>query len=422
MEESVFDRLSSVAISLIRNGHSVDRIISKYKIEELPASRYEMAVRYDRETKLLVGTTSKSKANVAIIPVMGSLTKHGGMCSYGMRDYAAMIARANAAENIAAIVLDMESPGGTVDGTPEFGRAIANSKKPIVAFGDNMVASAAYWAASQATEIIGNKNNPTRFGSIGALYIHVNQQKLIEEKVGNVEIIRASKSTDKARLNSIEPITDELRAEILADLDAINKQFHAIVKKGRGDRLNTEGEDIFTGKMYPAAQALKLGMIDSLGTLASAIDRAGALAITGGSQSNNVINANTNMSLFKRLGISLSLAQKLTTEELENLQSAEERLAEAERNASSFEEQNGELSTQVETLTAEVSQLQETIRTHEATIADLNEQLEEAPAGHATTVVKDDEYKDNPHQKVMDDLPHNKALDGNPMFNKPASN
>jgi protease-4 len=418
MEQSVFDRLSSVAISVIRNGHSLDRIISKYKIEDLPASRYNMAVGWDRENRLLVGTTKKN-GRVAIIPIIGSVTKHGGACSYGMKDYAGMIERANAAASIDGIVLDIESPGGTVDGTPEFGMAVKSSQKPVVTFGDNMVASAAYWFASQSDEIIGSANNPTKFGSIGTLYIHINKQKLIEDNIGSVEIIRAPQSADKMGLNPIEPLSDEVRNQVIAELKSITSDFHKVVKTGRGDRLNTGDEDIFTGKMYSAKEALKLGMIDKIGTLADAIDRAGALAIIKGQSNNSGFNANTNMSLFKRLGISLSLAQKLTTEELENLQSAEERLAEAEKNASSFEEQNGELTAQVEALTAEVSQLTETVATRDASITELTAQLEEAPAGHATTVVKDDEgQKTNPYETSVDrELAARRKMMGNFTLN-----
>lgn len=241
---------------------------------------------------------SKSGQYVAIMPVIGSLTKRGEMCSVGMRDYSNEIALLNENEEIAAIVLDIESPGGTVDGTNEFGLTIRNSKKPVVAFGDNMVASAAYWIASQASHIVGNKNNPTEFGSIGVLYVHENWSKFIEENIGSVEFMRAAQSVDKARVNVIEPLQDEQRSEIVADLSALADQFISVVKEGRGDRLKA-GDEIFTGKMYKAEDALSMGMIDSLGSIIDAVEIAASLAANKNKshQSNQ-----SNMSLKKAVG------------------------------------------------------------------------------------------------------------------------
>jgi protease-4 len=392
MDEDVFNRLSAAAIALLKNGKSLDRIIEKYTLEELPDKRYSMSVSFDPSTRLLVGT-AKNQSKVAVIPVLGGLTKRGGMCSYGMKDYMQMVKTANEANHITAIVLDIESPGGSADGTPEFGKVVKESGKPIVSFGDHHVASAAYWIASQSSEIIANENNTTIFGSIGAYYAHINQQKLIENKIGSVEIIRAPQSSQKALINPIEPLTDELRGVITAELKEVTENFIKAVKTGRGDRLDESAEGLFEGKTYPAKQAKKIGLIDSLGTLQTAIDRASTLARSVNNSVNNS-NPNTNMSLFKRLGLSLSLANKLSEQELENLQSAEERLAETERENASLTEQTGNLTQQVSDLTAERDQLQETVAEHETTITDLNGQLEEAPAGNPSTAVTDGDPTD----------------------------
>jgi len=216
----------------------------------------------------------KSGKHVAVMPVVGTLTKRGELCSYGMKDYMNEIAALNANDDISAIVLDMEGPGGTVDGTPEFGMAVKQSKKPIVTFGDCMIASANYWVASQSKYIIGNKNNPTEFGSIGVLCVHEYWGKFIEENIGEVKIIRAPQSTDKALVNPIEQLTPELEASIKEDLRSLAKDFHATVKKGRGNKLTASEKDWGTGKMYKTGEAIELGLIDAAGTLMSAIDKA----------------------------------------------------------------------------------------------------------------------------------------------------
>jgi protease-4 len=278
LEKSLAERAPIIYDAMI----SGKMTLPAYRIDSREREKKE-AVRYNgieaRQIGSYVSTRavkSKSGQQVAIISVLGALTKRGELCSYGMRDYSNELAALNENEDIAAIVLDIESPGGTVDGTNEFGLAIKNSKKPIVAFGDGTVASAAYWVASQARWIVGNKNNPTEFGSIGTLYIHENWSTYIEENIGQVKIIRASQSKDKARVNSIEQLTEDQEAEIVADLTAITKDFISTVKKGRGDRLNPEAE-IFTGKMFKNSDALAHGMIDSIGSIHDAINKAAEL-------------------------------------------------------------------------------------------------------------------------------------------------
>jgi signal peptide peptidase SppA len=254
---------------------------------------------------------AKSGQYVAIMPVVGSLTKRGEMCSAGMRDYSNEIARLNENEEIAAIVLDIESPGGTVDGTNEFGLSVKQSRKPVVVFGDGMVASAAYWVASQARHIMGNKNNPTEFGSIGTLYIHENWAKYIEENIGSVEILRAKQSVDKARVNVIEPLEENQRTEILTDLTDLTKDFISTVKKGRGNRLKSDA-DVFSGKMFKLDEAMKLGLIDSTGTIWDAVNKAAELATTTTKSSPN---QKSNMSLKSAVG--KLLGKKATTKAAE---------------------------------------------------------------------------------------------------------
>lgn len=237
------------------------------------------------------------KGNVAVMPVVGSLTKRGEMCSYGMRDYMNEIERINTEEeDISSIVLDMEGPGGTVDGTPEFGLTVKNSKKPVVVFGDNMVASANYWVASQSKWIVGNKNNPTEFGSIGTLCVHEYWGKFIEENIGEVKIIRAPQSVDKAKFNPIEALTPELENEIKADLKEITKEFLNTVKKGRGDRMTASESEWGTGKMFKTDEAMKMGLIDGVGTLMDAINKAAELANSSGTNGSST-KSNKQMSL-----------------------------------------------------------------------------------------------------------------------------
>ncbi|NJO93017.1 MAG: hypothetical protein HC831_31715 [Chloroflexia bacterium] len=186
----------------------------------------------------------------------------------------------NHLEEIDGIVLEIDGPGGNVDGTEEFGMAVKNSKKPVVSYVDGMSASAHYWVTAQSTWIVANSEITSWIGSIGTLVIHVNESAWLAQKGYEVEIIRAPQSVDKARENSIEPLTDEARERLLAELSGITDLFTSQVQTGRGSRLKTGDENIFTGKVYNGRDALKYGMIDAIGNLSDAVNKAAEIAET----------------------------------------------------------------------------------------------------------------------------------------------
>lgn len=402
-----------VAWRMLLEGKAIDNLIKKSGHEKLLISYQQrlsseslvVMPEWDRDARVYTAPTVYGQ-NVAIVPVLGAMTKKGDLCSYGMRDYIGMIERANKSDKIAGILLDMETPGGTVDGTNEFGMAVKNSKKPVVAFGDGMVASAGYWVASQAREIIANKNNPTEFGSIGVLYIHENYQAFIQKEIGSVEIIRAPQSQDKARINVIEPMTSDQREGIVSELKDIATEFIKTVKKGRGERLQTGEENIFTGNMYKAQDALSIGMIDRLDTLQGAINRVGDLAINGNvGISGQIFHANTNMNMKYKSNLFSALFGK--SDKAENGNSADDQdnvdTAKVDDQVAQLESDNARLIQDNDAQKNQITELQKTISEHEAQIKaltdnkatiegenkDLQAKLDKEPAGHATTVVSE---------------------------------
>jgi len=224
------------------------------------------------------GNTGGSK--VAIIPVQGTVQKRGGYCSLGTKDLVAHLQAANRDPEISAVVLDIDSPGGQVDGTEEFAQAVALSQKPVVAYIDGLGASAAYWIASQASTIYINSASTGYAGSLGVLCMSINQTDFLEKQGIKVEILRSSRAKDKARLNPVEPLSDDVRAAVQADLDQIGETFIGAVEKGRAGKLSTK-EDVFTGKVYKGSDALKHGLVDAIGSLQDAVNHAAQLAQSG---------------------------------------------------------------------------------------------------------------------------------------------
>jgi len=161
------------------------------------------------------------------------------------------IDRANADEAVGRIVLEIDSPGGYVDGVDYAATAIAASDKPVEARVGGMAASAAYWLASQADRIVAT-SRLSAFGSIGVA--------LTAFKEPGVYQI-ASRAAPKKRP---DPETPEGQAAIREELDAIHAIFAGDVARGRGVDLEKVNADFGQGGTMLAERALAAGMIDAL--------------------------------------------------------------------------------------------------------------------------------------------------------------
>lgn len=416
MDPATFSRLKAIAIARANQGKDLlpgfipGNEQTEAAITQKRAEFVTFETNWERETGRYFTVEGK---NVAYIPIWGSLTKDGDLCGYGMRDYGQWIMRAENSERINAILLDFNNcPGGTVDGTPELASIIAQTSKPVVSFVDGMAASAGVWLASQTNHIMANSLNFNEIGSIGTLYVHVDARTKIEKEIGKVEIIRATDSVDKARINSFEELREEDRAKLIEELDEINAVFHSAVKSGRFGKLTeaaiSKKTGIFSGAMYSSEEAKQLGLIDSIGTFAEALQLAASLASTTLSQRENHSQSKSNknsmkiksawLAMLTFLGFSAALADEgkaeLTEEGAEKLNAE---LTTLQSSLAAFEAEIKQLKAEKDNLAAQVQAHKETIAAHEATIADQKALLEAAPAGNATTVVAE---KDKGHEYV----------------------
>ena len=208
---------------------------------------------------------------IAILPINGVMSRSGDMCSYGNETLMAWLDILSRDENTAGAVLKINSSGGTVDSTRAFADAIRNFGKPIVAW-TPFAASAAYFIASQCTEIVVEDQLVGGVGSIGVLMVLADQSKALEKQGINVQIIRADGSEHKALINGVEPIADETMAELKATLNACRAEFVGYVRRGRAGKITSN--EVYTGKMYNANDAVRLGLADRKGTLQQAVQRA----------------------------------------------------------------------------------------------------------------------------------------------------
>jgi ClpP class serine protease len=188
---------------------------------------------------------------------------------YGGTSYQDIIAALGRAKNdplVKSVILDIDSPGGIVDGVDQTWQAIRSVGKPVTALAGSLVASAAYWLASAADKIYADA--PTsETGSIGVLVATYDWSKW-EEKIGIKEIvITSSNAPDKAP----DPATEHGRDTILARLDALERIFYARVSEGRGVTADHIAGHFGKGGLLVASDpspdhedAIRAGMIDGL--------------------------------------------------------------------------------------------------------------------------------------------------------------
>lgn len=204
---------------------------------------------------------------VAIITIRGTMMKHASSFSSGTSTVAIRQALREAVrdQDVGAIVLKIDSPGGTVSGMQDLADEIQRSsqRKPVYAYVEDLGASAAYWAASQARDIWAN--TMAHVGSIGT-YGVINDYSALAAKEGiKVHVVRAGQYKGMGTPGT------EISAEQLAELQRLvneaNDFFLAGVARGRGHRLPLAAvQAIADGRVHVGEKAKGLGLIDRIGT------------------------------------------------------------------------------------------------------------------------------------------------------------
>lgn len=206
---------------------------------------------------------------VAVVDVSGVLAKRmdlftrisGGTSTRTVaRNFSAALADPGAH----SILLNVDSPGGEVDGTQELSNLIANSRaqgKPIVALADGMAASAGYWIASAASRIYA-ADETTMLGSIGVIATHFDVSKANEMRGVKVTQITAGKY--KGLGSPYKPLDRESEDTIQGILDQIYSVFVKDVAAHRGVSTERVLSDMADGREFIGEQAVAAGLADGI--------------------------------------------------------------------------------------------------------------------------------------------------------------
>lgn len=196
-----------------------------------------------------------------VIEITGPLSRHGE-CNYGYEDVASFIYAASDNPDVKTIGLKVDSPGGNVDGANSIPEAIIYAKKKnkkTMAWG-GYIASAAFLSVSNCDEIYLDKQASSEIGSAGVLFVHVDETEALEKAGIKVTIHRAPGSENKARLNSIEPVNEEVLSKELKVLGDLRKELIGYIRRGRIGKLkSSEWED---ASMFHYSKAKSIGLVD----------------------------------------------------------------------------------------------------------------------------------------------------------------
>ena len=215
------------------------------------------------ENKILPNGETQLINKVAVIDFVGALTKNGGPCSYGALDIASLILKLNSDPSIEGFIFFFDGPGGSADAYPVFEQLSKKITKPVVGLIDQ-ACSLHYWTAVTLCDRLMMTNELTaEVGSVGALIS-------FDKEMKDIIIVTAPESYDKVA--EFKAAQGEDYSLLEAKLSSLAKPFMASVK---ASRPNIPDEALH-GKTYGAKEAIKLGMVDSLGD----IDKAYSTVLT----------------------------------------------------------------------------------------------------------------------------------------------
>ncbi len=213
---------------------------------------------------------------VAVIPMNGVVAKRANMFSaisggVSTELIGRDIKKALQDSQVKSILLDVDSPGGSVDGLPELANIIyqGRGQKKIVALGNGLMASAAYWLGSSAAEVYASSSTAT-IGSIGVVATHreVSQR---EQSMG-VKTTEICAGKYKRIASNYEPLSPDGRADIQSRVDHLYSVFVNTVARNRSVSEEVVLENMAEGRQFIGQQSVDAGLVDGIKSRDELID------------------------------------------------------------------------------------------------------------------------------------------------------
>jgi len=218
----------------------------------------------------------KAKQKIAVIFADGEITDGSAKTEITGDRYANIISKIRKDESVKAVVLRVNSPGGSVIASDKIKAEIdlLRAEKPVVASYGNYAASGGYWISNSCDKIFSDATTLT--GSIGVFSMIPDVSGTLKN-IAHVNITAVGSHDHVDMYSLMRPLSDKEKDFMQASVEDIYTQFVSIVSEGR-DLTPDFVDSIAQGRVWTGSEGLKLGLVDEIGTLEDAINYAATLA------------------------------------------------------------------------------------------------------------------------------------------------
>ena len=254
----------------------VDELLTKEELKEKLAvlakeSKYEEVkfISLRDYVNINAQTVSKARRKIAIIYAEGEIIDGYDKQEVAGDRFAGIISSVRADSTVKAVVLRVASPGGSVAASEKIRTEIdlLRKVKPVIASYGNYAASGGYWISNSCDKIFSHKSTLT--GSIG-VFSMIPDFSGTAEKVFHVGVTNVGSSRHSDMYSLTRPLDAEETAYMQRSVDDIYEAFLENVSAGRG-MDKAEIDEIAQGRVWTGSDALKIGLVDEIGTLADAV-------------------------------------------------------------------------------------------------------------------------------------------------------
>lgn len=324
----------------------------------------------EEESSRLSGVRNVGGSVIRHIRHRGVMMKYTDWCSYGMDHIVTQIKAAYDEPRVDAVVLELDTGGGAAQSAEMLRQAIKDRNKPVVVCAKNAM-SGGMWGTAPADHIVAD-GEIANFGSIGVYIEFIDSTEAYEKEGYKIHRPYATKSTHKNK-GYEDAIKGDYDYIIKNDLDPMNEQFHSVMENDRGLSPDPDAERWANGQTYLSREALAVGLVDSIGSLQTAFQKAHELAMK---QEINTIKTSTKSILEAKVEGKDGLAKQ--AEAVKTLNAA---YAAAELKAA-------ELTSELATSTAKVEELTTQLEEANAKAESMNEELTNVNTKNDTKVAE----------------------------------
>ena len=267
------DALEAGIVDELGFADSVIRTLKEVSDDESEKLEYNSTSLSDY---ILASRETVSGDHIAIVYAEGAIVMgEGNVGQVGGTKLAREIRELRQDEKVKAIVLRVNSPGGSALASEEIQHEIrlANRKIPVVVSMGTVAASGGYWISTYADKIYAEPNTIT--GSIGVIGMFMNIKEIANRHGFTFDVVKTGKFADVLSIS--RPKSPEEMAIIQREVDEVYSDFLRKVAEGRNQPLD-KIEKIAEGRVWSGADALELGLVDELGGLEKAIAHAAKMA------------------------------------------------------------------------------------------------------------------------------------------------